>query len=304
MSSDKLRERLEFMRVNAETRQALGGAKGAIEKGPSIGLDQFYDQIRREPSVSRFFSGEQHIDGAKSAQARHWMRIASGEFSDDYMASVQRIGETHARIGLKPQWYIGGYGLILDQLVRAVVTEKTKTRGPFGKFDSDDLADSLGALVKAALIDMDLAISVYLDTSERERLRLEAESKAAEEAQRLVVTSLATGLAKLAGGDLWRSVRPKRRKRSKVSSTKARAKSKPASILSAARAMRWGRSCRRSPKSAGWCPTFPLRLRNNRARWPRSTPPLTRWTRPPSRTRRWSKRAQRPAIRSRTRPKR
>ncbi|WP_135211674.1 methyl-accepting chemotaxis protein [Vitreimonas flagellata] len=202
MSSDKLRERLEFMRVNAETRQALGGAKGAIEKGLSIGLDQFYEQIRREPSVSRFFSGEQHIDGAKSAQARHWMRIASGEFSDDYMASVQRIGETHARIGLKPQWYIGGYGLILDQLVRAVVAEKTKSRGPFGKFDADDLADSLGALMKAALIDMDLAISVYLDTSERERLRLEAETKAAEEAQRLVVTALATGLAKLADGDL------------------------------------------------------------------------------------------------------
>ncbi|UPT65169.1 MAG: hypothetical protein M0D54_02515 [Hyphomonadaceae bacterium JAD_PAG50586_4] len=45
MSSDKLRERLEFMRVGAETRRALGGAKGAIEKGLSIGLDQFYDQI-------------------------------------------------------------------------------------------------------------------------------------------------------------------------------------------------------------------------------------------------------------------
>lgn len=202
MSSDKLRERLEFMRVDAETRRALLGAKGPIEAGLATGLNQVYDQIRKEPSVARFFSGEQHIDAAKSAQARHWVRIASGEFSDDYMASVQRIGETHARIGLKPQWYIGGYALILDQLVRAVVAEKTKTRGPFGKFDSEDLANSLGALVKAALIDMDLAISVYLDTSERERLRLEAETKAAEEAQQLVVTALAGGLAKLADGDL------------------------------------------------------------------------------------------------------
>ena len=114
MSSDKLRERLQFMRVDAETRRALQAAKASIEAGLSSGLDQFYDQIRQEPSVAKFFSGEQHIDAAKSAQARHWMRIASGEFSDDYMASVQRIGETHARIGLKPQWYIGGYGLILE----------------------------------------------------------------------------------------------------------------------------------------------------------------------------------------------
>lgn len=202
MSSDKLRERLAFMRIDADTRRALQGAKAPIEAGLSIGLDRFYDQIRGEPAVSRFFSDESHVDKAKSAQARHWMRIASGEFSDDYMASVQRIGETHARIGLEPQWYIGGYGLILDQLVRSVVAEKTKSRGPFGKFDSDDLANTLGALVKAALIDMDLAISVYLDASESERQRLEAESKAAEEAQHRVVTALASGLAKLAAGDL------------------------------------------------------------------------------------------------------
>jgi methyl-accepting chemotaxis protein len=202
MSSDKLRERLSFMRVDAETRRALLDAKAPIEQGLGKGLDEFYDQLRRTPEVSQFFSGEQHIDAAKSAQARHWMRIASGEFSDDYTKSVQRIGETHARIGLKPQWYIGGYGLILNQLLRSVIAEKTKQRGPFGKFDAEDLANTVGALVKAALIDMDLAITVYLDESERERLRLEAESKAAEEAQRLVVVALATGLSRLAGGDL------------------------------------------------------------------------------------------------------
>ncbi|MBN8605419.1 MAG: globin-coupled sensor protein [Caulobacterales bacterium] len=202
MSSDILRERLSFMRVDADTRRALLGAKGPIEQGIGKGLDEFYDQLRRTPEVSRFFSGEQQIDTAKSAQARHWMRIASGEFSDDYTKSVQRIGETHARIGLKPQWYIGGYGMILNRLLRTVIAEKTKQRGPFGKFDAEDLADAIGALVKAALIDMDLAITVYLDESERERLRLEAESKAAEEAQRLVVVALAAGLAQLAKGDL------------------------------------------------------------------------------------------------------
>ncbi|MGE0742205.1 MAG: methyl-accepting chemotaxis protein [Hyphomonadaceae bacterium] len=204
MSADKLRERLAFIDMNAEARQALQGARSAIESGLPAGLDGFYAKVRGVPEVARFFSNEQHISAAKSAQARHWMRIASGEFSEDYNASVQRIGETHARIGLQPQWYIGGYALILERLVRAVVAEKLKTRSPFSRVDGEDLSNTLSALIKAALVDMDLAISVYLDESERARLALEEENRAAEAAQRFVVNSLAEGLGKLAAGDLTR----------------------------------------------------------------------------------------------------
>ena len=202
MSSEQLRERLDFIQFNSTAREALRDSQDVIRRAIGEGLDRFYDALRRTPAVSRFFSNDQHIDGAKSAQAAHWGRIASAEFSDDYYNSVRRIGETHARIGLKPQWYIGGYALIIEQLIRQIVTEKTKSRGPFSKFDSEDLSDSLSALIKAALVDMDLAISVYLDTSEAERLRLDAENKKTEEAQRLVVHGLATGLEKLSNGDL------------------------------------------------------------------------------------------------------
>ncbi|GAM96600.1 methyl-accepting chemotaxis protein I [alpha proteobacterium U9-1i] len=202
MSADQLKDRLEFIRLDAAARGALQRAKGAIEKGLGAGLDRFYEQVRKVPAVSKFFSGEQHIGAAKGAQARHWVRIASGDFSSDYYASVQRIGETHARIGLEPKWYIGGYALMLESLIREVVEAKAAKRGLFGRVDTNDLSETLAALTKAALIDMDLAISVYLDASERERVRLQQEREAAEEAQRRVVTGVAEGLSKLAAGDL------------------------------------------------------------------------------------------------------
>lgn len=202
MSTDKLQERLNFMRLDTEARGALQRAKALIEAGLSTGLDRFYEQVRKVPAVAKFFSGEQHIGAAKGAQARHWSRIASGEFSADYYASVQRIGETHARIGLEPQWYIGGYGLILENLIRHVVEAKAK-KGPFGRtIDAKDVSDTLVALTKAALIDMDLAISVYLDASERERRRLEDERRIAEEQQNVVVSNIAAGLSKLSSGDM------------------------------------------------------------------------------------------------------
>lgn len=45
--------------------------------------------------------------GAQSPQADHWRIIAEGQFSE----GVRPIGETHARLGLEPQWQIGGYAL-------------------------------------------------------------------------------------------------------------------------------------------------------------------------------------------------
>ena len=84
-------------------------------------LELFYDKIRATPAVRKFFSDERRIDGAKSAQLRHWTTIVSGDFDQRYVESVRAIGNTHARIGLEPRWYIAGYALILEQLMTAVV---------------------------------------------------------------------------------------------------------------------------------------------------------------------------------------
>ncbi|MCZ4090208.1 protoglobin domain-containing protein [Ensifer psoraleae] len=58
---------------------------------------------------------------AKGRQARHWETISSAKFDDAYVAQVTKIGQTHARLGLEPRWYIGGYALMIENIVRAVI---------------------------------------------------------------------------------------------------------------------------------------------------------------------------------------
>jgi hypothetical protein len=41
--------------------------------------------------------------------------IATGKFDQDYIDGVTRIGKVHAKLGLEPQWYIGGYSLIMGR---------------------------------------------------------------------------------------------------------------------------------------------------------------------------------------------
>ncbi|MDZ4110676.1 MAG: methyl-accepting chemotaxis protein, partial [Brevundimonas sp.] len=204
MSDQKsLQDRLSFIKMDAAAQDALSRAQAAIEKALPGSLEAFYDQVRRFPEVSRFFSSESHISGAMSAQERHWAHISSGLFDRGYVDSVQRIGATHARIGLEPRWYIGGYALVLDGLVNAIVQDHETRRSRWGKSDGGvALGATVGAVVKAALLDMDFVISIYLEAAENAREEADARRAEAEEAQKLVVDETARALSRLADGDL------------------------------------------------------------------------------------------------------
>ena len=202
MSDNTIGERMSFMQLDPKSVDALKALKPLIERELPKALDVFYGQVRSFPQTRGFFKDEQHISAAKGRQQSHWSTIASGGFGDDYVRAVRTIGQTHARIGLEPRWYIGGYAVVLDQLVAAVV----KDRWPKGMMSSgkpgqaEELGRALSSLIKAALLDMDFSISVYLEAAEEARV---ASEKAAEErTQQMVVGSIGVGLSKLAEGDL------------------------------------------------------------------------------------------------------
>jgi methyl-accepting chemotaxis protein len=204
MSDQKnLQDRLSFIKIDGKAQAALLKAQDTIQKALPGSLDAFYDQIRRFPDVAKFFSNESHISGAKSAQAQHWSHISSGRFDRTYVDSVQRIGATHARIGLEPRWYIGGYALVLEGLVSAIIMDHEAKRRRWGKSDGGvELGATVGAVVKAALLDMDFVISIYLEAAETARKEADDLRAEAEELQEIVVEETARALSRLADGDL------------------------------------------------------------------------------------------------------
>ena len=204
MSEQKnLQDRLSFTKIDGKAQAALLKAQDTIQKALPGSLDAFYDQIRRFPDVAKFFSNESHISGAKNAQAQHWSHISSGRFDRTYVDSVQRIGATHARIGLEPRWYIGGYALVLEGLVSAIIMDHEAKRRRWGKSDGGvELGATVGAVVKAALLDMDFVISIYLEAAETARKEADDLRAEAEELQEIVVEETARALSRLADGDL------------------------------------------------------------------------------------------------------
>ena len=193
-------KRTEFLGLIGKDRALLQTLQPLVEESIGPALDIFYKKISQTPETAAFFNNPDHINMAKGRQSKHWSIIASGKFDKDYVDGVTTIGKTHARIGLEPRLYIAGYALILEQMIHAVLTKRWP--GILGRGKAGGLAAEVSVIVKAALLDMDYAISVYLDELDNRRRVAEASRVEAETMQKMALEQLAGALASLSAGDL------------------------------------------------------------------------------------------------------
>jgi len=195
-----LADRLDFLGLGAEQRETLAALQPVVKATIGASLDAFYAKAKGNPETARHFANDAHIQHAKSRQEIHWAMISTGRFNDDYVEAVSAIGRTHARLGLEPRWYIGGYALILEGIFDAVIGAEIKGFGQAAR--SRRLKNNIGAIMKAAMLDMDYSISVYLETLEAERQKAQAERLQSEAEQDAVIAALETALKALASGNL------------------------------------------------------------------------------------------------------
>ena len=200
----QLNERLEFADLGTGQREALKRALPTISASLDGALDTFYRKARATPETARFFASEAHVESAKGRQIKHWELIASAQFDSRYVDAVTTVGKTHARLGLEPRWYIGGYALILEAIVENVISKHLE--GFLYRKKAAVLGEEITAIVKAALVDMDYAISVYLEALQEERKKGEAERQAANAEQEEALEALDISLNRLARGDLMASI--------------------------------------------------------------------------------------------------
>ncbi|MEP9374785.1 globin-coupled sensor protein [Mesorhizobium sp. KR1-2] len=198
-----LNERLHFIGMDQKARETLSSLQPLLGRSLGPALTAFYEKVKATPETRSFFGDDKHMASAKSRQEQHWQIIAEAHYNDDYLNAVLKVGQTHARIGLEPRWYVAGYALVLEQLIHAVVKERWPSFMAMAKRRPEGMAETLSCLVKAAMLDMDLAISVYLETLDEQRRKAEeAGQEALRQERSLVANSIGVGLAKLAAKDL------------------------------------------------------------------------------------------------------
>ena len=184
-----LASRLAFYGIDPKSPDFPAIAK-AVGKFGDAALDKFYESVAATPETARHFSSKAAMDRAHQAQVRHWERMFTSGLNDAYYEASKVIGNVHARIGLEPQWYVGGYANILAQVIAGILLDGTGKLSPRRRRE----AQVIGTLIKVALMDMDLAITRYFEAS--------------DESRNAVINTIGDALAGLSAGDLTVALHP------------------------------------------------------------------------------------------------
>lgn len=182
--AETLKNRVSFVEIDQETLDALEEFRPALKNTLPDILAEFYAHIAKWPKLAGMFKDQSRMDYARATQEKHWMHLFDARFDSEYESSVKKIGLVHSRIGLEPTWYIGAYAFTLNRLYAAAAMQYKSHLSP--EKAQEKTARLIRALNQCVMIDMDMAISVYLDENKRtyeerlEKLTQEFESTIGE----------------------------------------------------------------------------------------------------------------------------
>ncbi|MEO0871234.1 MAG: globin-coupled sensor protein [Pseudomonadota bacterium] len=167
MPNRPLSERLDFYGIQAQD-PAFKGVSRAIARRIDRALDEFYAGLRGRSDLAGMFKNSASMDRARNAQAKHWQSVFKDGVNEQFHERAKHIGDVHARIGLEPVWYVGSYAMLLEHLIEETIAPGWQRFLPWKRAQ----ARSTAALVKVALLDIDLALSAYFEGTKEESRRL------------------------------------------------------------------------------------------------------------------------------------
>lgn len=154
--TELIEDRLRFIEMNERDIVELQQARQYIEPEIDAMLERFYEHILSYPEFKALFEDEESIGRARAAQKKHWLdELFGGRLKSSYFNQADKIGRAHARIGLAPSWYVGSYSKMLSQFIGRICEEAER--------EGRAACDTVQAVCKAVLLDVDLVIHCYLE---------------------------------------------------------------------------------------------------------------------------------------------
>lgn len=177
MSAADFNERIAFYGFENIQERSIARVGKAVDRVLDKALDEFYDTFRRLPEMANNPKSLDQITEARGLLGDHWNLAFEEGINANFHERTKEIGGIHAQIGLEPRWFVGAYSIALEQVITELIAPGALKLIP-GKLAQ---AKAVNALVKVALLDIDLALTGYFDGIEEDRQEASAQLGAALE---------------------------------------------------------------------------------------------------------------------------
>lgn len=114
---------INFVGLSEEDIQNLFEIRPIMEKNAPIIVEAFYGKLQEMPNLLEIINKHSTIDKLMKTLIQYLMDMVSGQIGDEYVIRRKVIGNVHNRIGLFPEWYIGAYTLIQNEMLTVLTKE-------------------------------------------------------------------------------------------------------------------------------------------------------------------------------------
>lgn len=87
--------------ITDQDTENLRSVKGLIERHQDKFISEFYDYVQRFKVSSHLLHNEDVISRHKSKVKQWLVKLFEGDYNDEYMRGVYKIGEVHVKVGLQ-----------------------------------------------------------------------------------------------------------------------------------------------------------------------------------------------------------
>ncbi len=166
INDQEIAERLAFLQLSQRDIDLLKALHDTLKGRHASFIEDFYVQLQNFDTTRNLLTDPALVERLKRKQEVYFDSLTAGCYDLDYARDRVKIGETHHRIGLKPQWYLGAYHYYLAWLLPEIQQQLAN--------DQTAGMDTMQAVIKVILFDIELAVDAYF-YADHEMLRLLAQ---------------------------------------------------------------------------------------------------------------------------------
>jgi rsbT co-antagonist protein RsbR len=151
-SDSRLTTLLELYSINDGDNEKIHAYGDIVVPKLDEFMSLFYDWLRNEPEFETFFPDEETLDHVQKMSRGYWEEFFRPRFDHDYIEKRQKVGETHARIGLPLTIYFAAMQRSLNLFTVDLYDDS---------LSPEDFLETMRAVTKLVHLDTGLVVETY-----------------------------------------------------------------------------------------------------------------------------------------------
>ncbi|NOX54883.1 MAG: hypothetical protein GXP27_10690 [Planctomycetes bacterium] len=157
---DDLEERLAFLDLSEDDAERLRACSRRVADRLEAVIQKVFDHLMRFEEPRRLLQDSETLQRLKASQLQLFRLLFAAQWDQVYAERRRDVGRVHAERGVEPQYFLGAYSRILQELLRVLSSD--------GQGDESDRFNCLLSFVKAAFLDIGLTLDEYFAQSTRD----------------------------------------------------------------------------------------------------------------------------------------